>query len=272
MDDTQVTQMTQKDLGNTRPNPRGMRSRKWCFTLNNYSKEEIEHLQNIFDTNTQYVLGYEIGENGTPHIQGYVEFKNGVSFESMKKKIPRAHIEKTRGSTKQNFDYCSKDGNFDSNIEFLTFREKLAKKCLKSYENVVWKDWQQEILNIKNDNRTIHWYWDEKGNSGKSYIAKYLALTKKIVLCEGRKVDIFNQVNICIENETEPEFILCDIPRTNMDYINYGALEKLKDGLLYSGKYEGGICIFPPPIVVCLANEPPDESALSPDRWHIVNI
>ena len=39
------------------------------------------------------VLGDEIGENGTKHIQGYVEFKNQITFKSLKKQLPTAHIE-----------------------------------------------------------------------------------------------------------------------------------------------------------------------------------
>ena len=69
-----------------------------------------------------------------------------------------------------------------------------------------------------------------------------------------------------------PEVVLCDIPRTALGYINYGAIEQLKNGILYSGKYEGGVCIFPPPLVICVANEKPDLTALSVDRWNVVEI
>lgn len=265
---SQKSQKSQGDLGNTRSKSR---SRKWCFTLNNYSEEEVKKLsQDLSDY--KYVIGREVGESGTPHLQGYVEHKNQITFSKMKKLMPRAHIEKARGNGKQNYTYCSKEGNFITNMDFRTHREKLADECLTEYNDVKWLPWQQEILDLKNDKRTIHWYWEAEGNVGKSFLCKYLAITRKVIICEGKKADIFNQVNTMIEAKTTPKLIICDIPRTAIDYINYGALEQLKNGMLYSGKYEGGVCIFPSPLVICLANMPPDRSKMSADRWHIVDI
>ena len=81
-----------------------LRSRRWCFTLNNYTDDETKSiLEQVKDTDTKYILGFEVGDQGTPHIQGYMEFKNARSFASMKKMIPRAHLEKAKGNTKQNY-------------------------------------------------------------------------------------------------------------------------------------------------------------------------
>lgn len=279
---TQMTQMTQGGLGNTKTKPDtkvskpcNTRSRKWCFTENNYEEKRVTQLHKLFkNEKCQYIVGKEVGENGTPHLQGYVEYKNPRSFSSMKKLLStRVHLEKARGNTRQNYDYCSKDGDFITNMDFRTFRQKLKDKVLeKEYKDVVWKDWQQEILDIKQDNRKIYWYWDKDGNIGKSYLVKYMAITRDVIICDGKKNDIYNQVNTMLDNEKEPTIILCDIPRTSIDYINYGVLEKLKDGCIYSGKYEGGMCVFTNPIVICLANQPPDESTMSKDRWVIKEI
>lgn len=51
---------------------------------------------------------YEQGEQGTPHIQGYVLFKNPRSFNSIKKQEPLAHIEKAHADHSKNTHYCSK--------------------------------------------------------------------------------------------------------------------------------------------------------------------
>ena len=75
-----------------------------------------------------------------------------------------------------------------------------------------------------------------------------------------------------LEAEKIPEIILLDIPRASKDFINYGAIEQLKNGCLYSGKYEGGDCIFPHPHVICFANEEPDKDMMSKDRWDIIKI
>lgn len=86
------------------------KARGYCFTINNPSDQDHEALEKI---ECRYmVIGKEVGENGTPHIQGYVLFKSPRSFEAVKKLMLRAHIEVQRGTSKQAADYCKKDGNF----------------------------------------------------------------------------------------------------------------------------------------------------------------
>jgi len=63
-----------------------------------------------------------------------------------------------------------------------------------------------------------------------------------------------------------------DIPRTNIDYLNYEAIESIKNGCFFSGKYECTQVIMNCPHVIIFANSPPLEHKLSIDRWHIINI
>lgn len=276
----EVAQVAHGKVGNTKPlsppqSKRGKhrgRSRRWTFTINNYAEEKVAQLIELFGDKSQYIIGREIGEEKTPHLQGYVEFKFGKSFSAVKKLMPAAHIEKARGDRKQNWEYCSKDGNYETNIDLRTFKEKMMDMCLLEYKDVVWKPWQKVVLDLKNDPRTINWFWEPDGNVGKSYLVKYLALTRNVIICEGKKGDVFNQVNTALLEEKCPELIVCDIPRTSVEYINYGVLEKLKDGCIYSGKYEGGVCVFPSPLIICFANRAPDRSTMSEDRWNIIRI
>lgn len=86
-----------------------MKSQCWCFTLNNYSDAEFEE---IFNWDCQYiVLGKEIGESGTPHIQGYVEFNSKRHFTALCKINERIHWEPRKGNSKQAADYikCNPD-------------------------------------------------------------------------------------------------------------------------------------------------------------------
>lgn len=50
----------------------------------------------------------EAPETGTQHLQGYVYYNNAVSFSRVKKLLPRAHIEKAKGSPEENITYCTK--------------------------------------------------------------------------------------------------------------------------------------------------------------------
>lgn len=87
------------------------RFRGWCFTINNYSSQDIDDL---LDLHFEYlVIGFEVGKQQTPHIQGYVYFHDGKTFETVKKKFPKkTHIERQKGSPEQASIYCMKDGEF----------------------------------------------------------------------------------------------------------------------------------------------------------------
>lgn len=87
------------------------RNRSWCFTLNNYSNEEYNNIINI---DCKYlIVGKEVGESGTPHLQGYIEFENARTLNGVKKLISnRSHLEIRRGTPLQASDYCKKENDF----------------------------------------------------------------------------------------------------------------------------------------------------------------
>lgn len=84
-------------------------SKRFCFTINNYSDDDINRLKNC--GYSFITFGKEIGENGTPHLQGYIEFKSSKRFSTLKKFLPRAHIESAKASSEDNISYCGKDGD-----------------------------------------------------------------------------------------------------------------------------------------------------------------
>lgn len=90
------------------------RSRGWCFTLNNYEDTDCQVLQGGGKTPevvSYLIFGKELGESGTPHLQGYLYFKTLKSLKQAKAAISeRAHLEPQRGSVEQAVEYCKKDG------------------------------------------------------------------------------------------------------------------------------------------------------------------
>lgn len=95
------------------------RSRAWVFTINNYTDDDEA---GIAMCGAQYtVYGKEVGEQGTPHLQGYMYFKSQRTMKSISKKLPRAFLDVRRGSHEQAREYCVKDGDF---MEFGTPPEK----------------------------------------------------------------------------------------------------------------------------------------------------
>lgn len=88
------------------------RYREWVFTINNYTdtdKTGVEAMKSRY-----LVYGYEVGKNGTPHLQGYVAFPTVKSFNQIKKLMPRCWTapRAKKSTPKKASDYCKKDGNF----------------------------------------------------------------------------------------------------------------------------------------------------------------
>jgi len=83
------------------------RARNFCFTLNNYTEDELEEVK-LWECR-YLIFGKEVGESGTPHLQGYVYFDNAKTLEVLKKKFQaRAHWEIAIGTPNRNAAYCAK--------------------------------------------------------------------------------------------------------------------------------------------------------------------
>lgn len=87
-----------------------MSSRNWCFTQNNY----LECHKKVLDLlECRYlVYGEEVGESGTPHLQGFVAFDGMKRLAGVRKILPAAHWEVAKGTAEQAAMYCKKDGKF----------------------------------------------------------------------------------------------------------------------------------------------------------------
>ena len=85
--------------------------KRWCFTINNPTDddmfwEDAEHQEQF----SFLAVQYEVGEQGTPHYQGFVILKRKNRLTWLKKNFNgRAHWEKTRGSDLEAAQYCMKD-------------------------------------------------------------------------------------------------------------------------------------------------------------------
>lgn len=89
------------------------KSRDFCVTLNNYTEQDVALWKSVFGPICRYTcFELEVGDSGTPHIQGYVYFDNQRTWSVIKKTYGgRAHVERTRGTPADNRAYCSKDNN-----------------------------------------------------------------------------------------------------------------------------------------------------------------
>lgn len=127
-----------------------IKSRAWCFTLNNFMESEVLKLQ---DDKYQYLFQEEVGENGTPHLQGVIRFKEPVRFSAVKKINGRAHWEKCK-NWNASLKYCSKNetatGNRYTNMEKYMSRSvpdvPNVPKRNKALENILFRQDLEEFM------------------------------------------------------------------------------------------------------------------------------
>ncbi|ANC97701.1 replication-associated protein [Avian-like circovirus] len=93
------------------PPVRAAPAKRWCFTLNNPTDEEVQKIKDMNPSEYHYaIVGKERGEQGTPHLQGFLHLKCKKRLNQLKEFLARAHWEKARGSDEDNEAYCSKEG------------------------------------------------------------------------------------------------------------------------------------------------------------------
>lgn len=84
----------------------------WCFTINN-PRSKHGNRESDWNVVRSWVFNYlvmqlEVGAEGTPHIQGFVQFPTQTRLTKLKKLHKRAHWEPRRGSAIQASHYCKK--------------------------------------------------------------------------------------------------------------------------------------------------------------------
>lgn len=84
--------------------------RAYCFTLNNPTSNEIP----IHESERFIIWQREVGESGTPHLQGYIELTKPTRINNMASWLRGAHFEPRAGTREQAKAYCEKE---DSRVE-----------------------------------------------------------------------------------------------------------------------------------------------------------
>jgi len=70
-------------------------AKHWIFTLNNHTEKNILQLMNDSSIE-QLSMQEEVGESGTPHLQGYLKFKTKRRPLSIFKHYFKAHWQKCK--------------------------------------------------------------------------------------------------------------------------------------------------------------------------------
>lgn len=276
-------------------------SKTWDFTLNNYTEDEVETVTRWSTEVKKMSVSKEVGESGTPHLQARVTFARAYRLPALKKLLPRAHWLPTKAA--QDSLYVLKAGSEvivhvdnrqqgrrndihdaaeavksgasitqvarDHSVVYVKYHkglERLARslEVLPRDEAFVPKPWQQEIIDRVSDepdDRTIVWVEEPNGNVGKSRLARHLVLEHGGVMLEGKVADmafIYDKQRLVVFDITRAQ--------AEMSAHIYSFAEKLKNGMLVSTKYEGGMKVFNPPHVIFFSNTTPPYDMWSADR------
>lgn len=255
------------------------RGRFWAFTFNNFSEEEKHTLKEWCERECEkFGFTEEVAPTtGTKHLQGFMGFRNMRQKSALIKKHPKISFHFCKGNEIQNKEYILKSGSNKVEHKNLLNNQDLIKlDMLKEYQDIEWKEWQKDILyiiSLGGNDRKINWVYDEQGNSGKSFLRRYICLKHEAILADGKKENIFNAFKVkCIDENKRVKICVMDIPRQNERFVNYGTIESILDRHLYSGKYEGGEIWLDKMTVIIFANFYPDIEYCTKDRWNIITL
>lgn len=159
-----------------------------------------------------------------------------------------------------------------------------------------WQNFFIRLIEAKiNDNRVVHWVYDQEGGTGKTALTSYLKMHHNA--CTFPISDIKSAM-YCINEQKKktgepPPIIVIDAARDSnkqkdnnsnnndkvkKEYFNggniYELIEVLKNGEVYSTKYVVEAWNYKTsPFIIVMSNSPPDISRLSEDRWfiHVTN-
>lgn len=255
--------------GNTKTPKRPNSAKHWCFTWNNYPSDWHTNFINCGSNGSMFecfVIQEEVGEQGTPHLQGVVRcFKKHRWAEFH---LPKSiHWEVCKNWT-ASIQYCSKRETRRAGTQPFTKGVTLPEEIRLINPTYPWEQDILSILQSEPDDRKIYWIFEPIGGAGKSQFAKYITHTFGAIPIGGRATDILYAVA-----KYPSKIYYYDMPRSHSrNHVSYETLEMVKNGVFLSTKYDCATVVRNAPHIFIFANEPPAIDKLSADRWVIKEI
>lgn len=254
----------EKPGGNTKtPGPKHQLYR-WFVTLprsldDNISASQIsQHLKSFCK---KFTFQLEKGdETGYEHWQMEISLITKEYMQSVKNLLgwSKAHIEPTKDYFAA-VNYCKKN---ETRLEGpWTEKSKFIKTPKLKHK------WQTDLLeevHREPEYRKIIWICDKIGGIGKTdFCLNMYDLHGATVFNNGKFADIAYAL------PEDPKIVIFDLPKTLEERVNYTAIEAVKNGFVFSGKYESSVKRFDKPHVIVMANFEPDYDGLVKDRWEV---
>jgi hypothetical protein len=202
----------------------------------------------------------------------YQDLKAGMSWSELEETHPIAVIMYQRSLSQMYSQHLQRR-------ELEKLQKQLSTGTLRSWQETVLSK-----LECQNE-RQILWSWDTKGGCGKTWLCRYLASVKDYVYLEsGPRKDLAYALSVAVEGSTVAG-ICVDLTRSfgNLDADLVTRLspilslaEAVKNGVVYSGKYNSKTIYFHNAKVLIVANFAPSvedrQKLLSLDRWDVMEI
>lgn len=222
--------------------------RRLVITINNWTQQDLFAFKYLARKAVYAIAGAEVGDKGTPHIQGFIHLPNAKKGQEWKKQLPRAHFIPANGSDHSNKEYCGKEENIlfeigepsaqgsRTDIKEIT---ELIKKEEITLDDIMW-DYPdmylryhrafEKMFNSMMKHRTeapeVYWFWGKSG-VGKTYRA-----------VERHQDSHYMKDNtIWWDGYTQQEAIIID---DFEDDIPFRVLLRLLHGYQYQGQIKGG--------------------------------
>jgi len=132
-------------------------------------------------------------------------------------------------------------------------------------------EWQQDLydyLKLPPSDREIIFIVDKTGNRGKTWFAKYYCqLHENAQFMEPSK-----KADMAMALQDTLRVLFVNVTRQQQDHFQYSFFESLKDGMVFSPKYESRMRYFKPVHIVVMMNQEPDMKLLSADRYKLVEL
>lgn len=280
----------------TKPRVSNLFGNRWCGDVFckswNGSCPVLDKLRTFFqkDKITCAAVAYETGVHGIhPHWQFYFQTAEKCR---MKQKLflllgedSGFHLELAKGTRNANLKYIWAVDK-EHELGWVHYSKNCeAPDSYKPYKtnNLLWlrdnmKPWQKQIVTKVTkvaDYRDILWVYEPQGNTGKTYLAKYLHYFHGAIITGGKSEDMKHAIARWKQITGHyPVTIIVDLARaSSIPKSAYYTLEQIKNAMFFSGKYQSGmVASCNPPHVVIFANHPPVTKHMSRDRWKIKRI
>lgn len=266
------------------------KGRKFTVTIHGQHQSDYDKLVNYFQTDAVEcaIIAKEFGKNKIhPHWQAYFELFKLV--QNMKTNLEALldhdgfHVEKAKGTKKANVRYIYAvdkywEGGFVEYTKNVEAPHDYNDTKPNFWRNIQLRPFQQDILDIAKSepcDRTLYWFYEEQGNTGKTVLAEYLHIFHGAIITGGTSSDMRHAVSRWQEiTGKNPIIIIVNLARSDrFDISSAKGIESIKDGLFFSGKYESAMVhSFEKPHVFVFANVKPDITLFSLDRWQIYKI